>query len=75
MDVSTTATKPMRMITVDKMHLELGYGWAKPATLRNLIFKADQNGLRDSGAIIKLGRRVLIDLDCFDAWLANHRQK
>ena len=74
MNVSATGAKPMRMMTVDKMHMEPGYGWAKPATLRNLIFKANQNGLRENGAIVKLGRRVLIDLDRFDLWLEKHRQ-
>ena len=75
MNIPAMSAKPMRMITVDKMHLEPGYGWAKPATLRNLIFKADQNGLRESGAIVKLGRRILLDLDCIDLWLASHRTK
>lgn len=52
------------------------------AALRDLIFKADDrfnsrgdrikgNGLADAGAIIRIGRKVLLDLDAFDAWLGS----
>lgn len=48
--------------------------------LRDLIFKAADrfnsrgdripgNGLAEAGAIIRIGRKVLIDLDSFEAWL------
>lgn len=50
------------------------------AALRDLIFKAADrfnsrgdripgNGLAEAGAIIRIGRKVLIDLDAFEAWL------
>jgi len=50
------------------------------AALRDLIFKASDrhnsrgdripgNGLSEAGAIIRLGRKVLIDLDAFESWL------
>lgn len=50
------------------------------AALRDLIFKAADrfnskgqrikgNGLADAGAIIRIGRKVLIDFDAFEAWL------
>ncbi len=51
-----------------------------PPALRNLIFKAEPrqssrgeipgNGLTEFGAIIRLGRRVLIDESKFLAWVA-----
>lgn len=51
-----------------------------PPALRNLIFKAAPrqssrgeipgNGLAESGAIIRLGRRVLLDEGKFLAWVA-----
>lgn len=51
-----------------------------PAALRNLVFKAEPrqssrgeiqgNGLKESGAIIRLGRRVLIDEAKFLAWVS-----
>ena len=51
-----------------------------PPALRNLIFKAESrqstkgeipgNGLADAGAVVRLGRRVLIDEAKFLAWVA-----
>ncbi|AUN96404.1 hypothetical protein C0099_08565 [Pseudazoarcus pumilus] len=53
------------------------------AALRDLIFKsADRfnskgdripgNGLAEAGAIKRIGRKVLIDLDAFEAWIDSH---
>lgn len=50
------------------------------AAIRDLIFKAADrfnsrgdripgNGLAEAGAIIRIGRKILIDLDAFEAWL------
>lgn len=33
------------------------------------IFNAGTNGLADAGAILRIGRRVYIDVDAFDRWL------
>lgn len=38
------------------------------------IFQAEQNGLRNAGAIIRIGRRVYIDTDAFDRWLTAQQQ-
>ncbi|QSA97736.1 KilA-N domain-containing protein [Methylococcus sp. EFPC2] len=53
------------------------------ASLRNLIFNAAPrkssrgtlpgNGLSESGALVRIGRRVLLDADGFEAWLSQHR--
>ena len=50
-----------------------------PSSLRNLIFKADErlssngaiagNGLLEVGAIIRIGRKVLINEDRFYQWI------
>ena len=50
-----------------------------PSSLRNLIFKADQrqstngviagNGLLEVGAIVRVGRKVLINEDRFYQWI------
>ena len=37
--------------------------------LRSLIFNECQNGLAKSGAIVRLGRRVLIDEALFFSWV------
>jgi len=45
--------------------------------LRWQIFNADKNGLNESGAIIRLGRKVMIDSDRYFDWLysQNRTQK
>ncbi len=40
--------------------------------LRFLIFKSASNGLDAAGAVIRIGRKVLIDETAFLAWV--HRQ-
>ena len=54
-----------------------------PASLRNLIFKAEPrvtyegeipgNGLIESGAIIRVGRKVLIDDQKFLEWMRSQK--
>ena len=53
------------------------------SALRNLIFKADErqtsngeiagNGLLQCGAIIRIGRKVLINEDRFFQWIESHQ--
>lgn len=53
-------------------------------SVRNLIFKAGEhqssrgpipgNGLIEAGAIIRLGRRVLIDEEAFFAWVDSQKK-
>lgn len=35
----------------------------------SIVAVSDSNGLAEAGAIIRIGRKVLIDLDAFEAWL------
>ena len=60
-----------------------GYEWTTESFLRHAIFNSKDrtgsggtiipgNGL--APAIVRLGRRVLIDLDAFDDWLESHRE-
>ena len=37
--------------------------------LRSLIFNEHQNGLAKSGAVIRIGRKVMIDENLFFAWV------
>lgn len=39
------------------------------AALRMLIFNAQQNGLADAGAIVRIGRKVLINEEKWFAWI------
>lgn len=72
-----------RYVTVKRMTMLPAYrGWLTVSSMRHLIFaskprlnsKGDPlptNGLNK--AIIKIGRKVLIDLDAFDQWIEQHR--
>jgi len=42
--------------------------------LRWQIFNEDQNGLKSSGAIVRVGRKVLIDADRYFDWIYNQNQ-
>lgn len=78
--VAAIASAPNRplYLTVEQFS-ERNPAFTSPA-LRNLIFKADSrkssngeipgNGLSQAGAIIRLGRRVLLDETRFLAWVA-----
>lgn len=74
-----------RLTTPNALPKTPGYEWLTTSALRHLIFKAaprknskgipiPTNGLYECGAVIKIGRKVLLDLDRFDQWVAEHRQ-
>ena len=61
-----------------------GYQWLSESALRHLIFNSHPrvdskgqpiptNGLQEAGVIVRLGRKLLLDMDRFDAWLDSHR--
>ena len=71
-----------RLVTVKQLSSVPGYECFSESALRHLIFNAEDrknskgeiipgNGL--GRAIIRLGKRVLFDLDEFDSWLDGHR--
>ena len=73
-----------RIATVSNLPQLAGYDWLTVPALRHLLFQAKSrknskgqvvpgNGLEEVGAIIHVGRRVLIDVDRFDSWLDRHR--
>ena len=37
------------------------HSWCREGGLRRQIFNAEENGLRDVGAIVRIGRKVLLD--------------
>lgn len=81
------ATKTLRVASVKQMASQPPYaGVFTESALRALIHNSEPrfsssgheirgNGLAEAGAILKLGRRVLFDLDRFDEWLKSHRTK
>jgi hypothetical protein len=46
----------------------------KTGGLRSLIFNEHTNGLAKSGAIVRIGRKVLIDETKFFAWIESQNQ-
>lgn len=43
--------------------------WLTEAALRQLLFEAKTNGLAESGAIKRIGRRILIEQTKFLDWI------
>jgi hypothetical protein len=41
----------------------------KNGGMRSLIFNETTNGLKDAGAIVRVGRKVLINEEVFFAWV------
>ena len=85
MKQTTTAdSAPRDLFTVDQFS-ERRPAWSQPA-LRNLILNsADRrnsrgeripgNGLAEVGAIVRVGRRVLIDEGAFFRWVASQQKQ
>lgn len=74
---------PGPLLSVSEVQHQPGKRAFSPSVVRHLIFNAENrmnsrgenvpgNGL--AAAIIRVGRRVYIDLDKFDEWLEAHRQ-
>jgi hypothetical protein len=42
--------------------------------MRSLVFQEHQNGLAESGAIVRIGRKVLIDEKKFFVWVENQNK-
>ena len=70
-----------RLATVDKTAEAFADAGETPAAIRANIFKSQDrfnsrgekihgNGLAATGAIIRRGRKILIDLDAYGRWLA-----
>lgn len=83
---NTTAVEsaPRDLFTVDQF-AERRPAWT-PAALRNLIFNANDrvnsrgeqipgNGLEMAGAIVRVGRRVLIEEEAFFKWIAAQQRQ
>lgn len=82
---SGSATAPLpRLATVEKTAEHFPDADLTASAIRAQIFRAEDrrnsrgdllpgNGLGRAGAIIRIGRKVLIDLDRYAAWLNSNR--
>ncbi len=84
MEDSTTESAPRPLRTV-RQFTQRNPAWTEPGT-RNLILHADDrvnslgeripgNGLSEAGAIVRVGRRVLIDEEAFFRWIADLQKR
>ena len=85
MKFGTNASKGRRLTTIPNLAKMPGYCEAFTlSSLHHLVFNAKSrtnsrgetiagNGLEEAGAIFRIGRKVLLDLDAFDAWLMGHK--
>ena len=84
MTMNTETGTNCRLATISMMVSMPEYrGVFSPASLRHLVFSArDRQNSRGESipgnglnrAIIRIGRRILFDLDEFDAWIDSHRE-
>ena len=74
-----------RQLRTVRLFAERYGAWTEPG-LRNLILNAESrlnsrgvqipgNGLAEAGAIVRVGRRVLIDEEAFFRWIAAGQQR
>jgi hypothetical protein len=79
------STKSPRLVSVKKLCQMPEYEWLSVAAMRHIIFQSESrfasngeiikgNGLKESGALIRFGRKILIDLNRFDKWILSHRE-
>jgi hypothetical protein len=84
MPETTVDVSPRDLLTVGQF-AERWQAWTEPA-LRNLLLNAkdrlnslgetiEGNGLEEAGAVVRLGRRVLIDERAFFRWIAAQQKK
>lgn len=79
-----TRKKPARIMTVKQIVNHPDYSWATNAYLRHIIFNAAERKTADgkkipgngfAPAVIRIGGKILIDMDLFDAWVERHRMQ
>jgi hypothetical protein len=51
------------------------HGFITQGGLRFQIFNADNNGLASFSAIVRMGRKVLIDESCYFKWVESLRER
>ncbi|OAI12636.1 hypothetical protein A1507_18810 [Methylomonas koyamae] len=67
-------TPPRQIVTVNQLAKMVTAYQGKPGAIRWQLFNSASNGLKESGAIIRNGRRILIDVENYFAWQAGNRE-
>lgn len=66
-------SKSKQLLTVNQFAKQ--YPAFNQGGLRNYIFFENSNGLKQSKAILRIGRKILIDVDRFFAWIDSLNNK
>jgi hypothetical protein len=61
------------LLTVNQFSAK--HSFVTPGGLRFQIFNAKENGLEKTGAVIRIGRRVLIDEEKYFGWIEGQQNK
>lgn len=69
----TDSKKYPNLMTVRQISEE--YPAFSAGALRSYVFNSDFNGLKDIGAIKRIGKRVLIDIHLFFEWIEKKTQE
>ena len=79
--IKTKGTPP-RLKSIKQILRDPAYSWVTHSYIRHAVFRAEDQsgsgGVRVAGnglapAIIRINRKILIDLDEFDQWVERHR--
>ena len=60
-------TPPRDLATINQFAER--YPWAKAGGLRWQVFNEQKNGLQEAGAVVRVGRKVLIDVPRYFEWI------
>lgn len=67
-NIQTTSEQPVQTLRTTNQFCERHPAFTAQAVYA-LIFNQNKNGLKESGAILRVGRKVLIDEGKFFAWI------
>lgn len=67
--MTTETNKPKPNLSTVSKFVENNPDFATTGGMRHLIFHSKSNGLDKYKVIKRIGRRILIDSDCFFEWL------
>ena len=70
-EAKTTATP----ILLTVIQFSIKHSFVTPGGLRFQIFNAKENGLEKTGAIVRIGRRVLVNEEKYFSWIESQQDK
>lgn len=65
-------TPTRQLVTVKQLAAMIPAYQGRPGAIRWHIFNSSTNGLKETGAIIRSGRRIIIDAEKYIDWLSSN---